>query len=72
MELFPQVFSGFTGELGILSNLEFFAKIVKNEKPFTIFVKISILDVWQGPEYACELASQVMDASFLNQFEYQR
>ena len=52
--------------------MELFAKIVKNEKPFTIFAKISILDVWQGPEYACELASQFMDASFLNQFEYQR
>ena len=40
--------------------------------PFTIFVKTSILDVWQGSEYASELASKVTDVSFLNQFEYQR
>ena len=39
--------------------MEFFTKIVKNEKPFTIFVKTSILDVWQGSEYASELASKV-------------
>ena len=30
--------------------MEPFAKIVKNEKPFTSFVKTSILDVWQGSE----------------------
>ena len=53
--------------------MEVFAKIVKNEKPLTIFVKISILDVWQGSECASELASKVTDMiSFLNQFEYQR
>ena len=52
--------------------MEFFAKIVKNEKPFTIFVKIFILDDWQGYEYASELASKVTDVAFLNQFEYQR
>ena len=52
--------------------MELFAKIVKNENPFTIFVKTSILDVWQGSEYASELASKVKDVSFLNQFEYQR
>ena len=50
--------------------MELFAKIVKNEKPFTIFVKTSILDVWQGSEYASELASKVTDVSFLKQFEY--
>ena len=54
------------------SKLEHFTKIVKNEKPFTIFVKTSILDVWQGSEYASELASKVTDVSFLKQFEYQR
>ena len=48
--------------------MELFAKIVKNEKPFTIFVKTSILDVWQGSEYA----SKVTEVSFLNEFEYQR
>ena len=52
--------------------MELFAKIVKNEKPFTIFVKTSILDVWQGSEYASELASKVTDVLFLKQFEYQR
>ena len=39
------------------SKMELFAKIVKNEKQFTIFVKIFILDVWQGSEYASESAS---------------
>ena len=39
--------------------MEVFAKIVKNEKPLTIFVKISVLDVWQGSECASELASKV-------------
>ena len=52
--------------------MELFAKIIKNEKPFTIFAKTSILDVWQGPEYASELASKVKDVSLLNQFRYQR
>ena len=52
--------------------MEFFVKIVKNEKPFTIFVEASILDIWQSPEYASELASKVTDVSCLNQFEYQR
>ena len=52
--------------------MKLFAKIVKNEKPFTVFVKKSILDVWQGSEYASELASKIMDVSFLYQFEYQR
>ena len=39
---------------------------------FTICAKTSILDVWQGSEYAPELASKVKDVSFLIQFEYQR
>ena len=51
--------------------MKLFAKIVTKEKPFTIFVKASILDVWQGSEYASELASKVTDVSFLNQFEFQ-
>ena len=49
-----------------------FCKNVKNEKPFTIFAKTSILDVWQGSEYASELASKVKAVSFLNQFKYQK
>ena len=52
--------------------MELFAKIVKKEKPFTIFVQTSILDIWQGSEYASELASKNTDVSFLKQFEYQR
>ena len=52
--------------------MELIAKIVKNEKPFTIFVKTSILDIWQASEYASELAFNVTDVSFLKQFEYQR
>ena len=52
--------------------MEVFAKIIKNEKPFSIFAKSSILNVWQGIEYASELASKVKDVSFLNQFKYQR
>ena len=44
--------------------MELFIKIVvKKEKPFTIFVKTSILDIWQGSEYASELASKVPDVS---------
>ena len=41
------------------SKMELFVKIVKKERPFTIFVKTSILDVWQGSEYASELTSKV-------------
>ena len=52
--------------------LEVFAKIVKNEKPFTVFVKPSFLDVWQGSEYGSELAFKVTGVPFLNQFQYQR
>ena len=74
MELFLQDFLGLQGnsESCQTSKIELFAKKAKNEKPFTIFVKSSILDVWQGSEYASELASRVTDISFLKQFEYQR
>ena len=34
------------------SKVDSFLKIVNGWKPFTIFVKRSILDVWQGFEYA--------------------
>ena len=46
--------------------MKIFTKIFKNEKPFTIFVETSILDVWQGFEYASELSSKVKDVPFLN------
>ena len=73
MELSRKAFLGLLGnsEFCQISNTELFAKIVKNEKPFTIFVKTSILDVTQGSKYASELASEVTDVSFLNQFECQ-
>ena len=32
----------------------------------------SILDSWQDSEYASELDSKVKNASFSNQFEFQR
>ena len=48
------------------SKMQLFAKIVKNEKAFTIFVKSSIFHVWQGSGYASELASTVRGVSFLN------
>ena len=51
--------------------MELYAKIVKNEMSFTIFAKTSILDFWQGSQYASELASKVKNVSFLNQFKYQ-
>ena len=41
------------------SKMELFVKIVKKGRPFTIFVKTSIFDVWQGFEYASELTSKV-------------
>ena len=50
--------------------MELFVKIVKNEKPFTIFAKTSILDVWQDSEYAFELAFKVKETSFLNRSKY--
>ena len=52
--------------------MEFLAKMVKNEKSFTISVKKTILDVWQSSGYAFELASKVTDVSFFKQFEYQK
>ena len=34
------------------SKMEYFAKIVNCHKPLTIFTKCSILDIWEGFEYA--------------------
>ena len=67
MEHFPQVVTGFRRKPRILPNMEqkmdtkieLFAEIVKNLKPFTTLAKTTILDVWQGFEYASELASKV-------------
>ena len=46
--------------------MKLFVKIIKNEKPFTIFVKSSISDVSQGSGYASELAFKIKGVSFLN------
>ena len=35
------------------SKMERFARVVNAFKPLTIFAERSILDVWQGSEYAC-------------------
>ena len=47
--------------------MEFLAEIINRWKPFTFFVKHSILDVWQGSEYASvicySLFVRVEDAS---------
>ena len=68
MELFARVVAGFRGELRISpTKMKLFAKIVENEKPFTIFPKTSVLDAWQGSGYASELPSKVKDVSFLTQ-----
>ena len=41
MEFFPQVVTGFRGKLFChISKMKLFAKIIKNEKRFTIFAKI--------------------------------
>ena len=74
MGLFPQVVIGFRGELRILPYLQDGASCKNSQKRKAVryFPKTSILDVWQGSEYASELGSKVKDVSFLNQFKYQR
>ena len=54
--LVREAVTGFIGELRILptSKMELYA----------FCAKASILDVWQGCEYASELASKVKDVSF--------
>ena len=37
------------------SKIELFTKILISLKPWTIFAKSSILDLWQGYEYAFDL-----------------
>ena len=50
-----------------------FAKIkTKSRSRFPQKPQTSILDVWQGSEYASELASKFKDVWVLNQFEDQR
>ena len=41
--------------------MEYFAEIVRGFYPFTIFVKRSILDIWQGFEYASDCSPQMSD-----------
>ena len=35
--------------------MQYFAKIVDDQNPSTIFAKSSILDAWRGSEYASDL-----------------
>ena len=44
----------------------------KKLKAVPYFSKNCILDVWQGSEYATELAFKVKDVSKSNQFEHQK
>ena len=37
--------------------MELFSKIVEGYKPLTMFAKWSILDIWQGSEYASEFSN---------------
>ena len=74
MELFPQVVTGFRGELRILPYIwdEAFSKNSQKRKSVHYFAKSSISDICQVSENASKLASKVKDVSFLNQFKYQR
>ena len=40
------------------SKMKLFATTVKSWKPISIYAKTSTVDVWQGSEYASELASK--------------
>ena len=42
--------------------MQLLAKIINSFQPLTIFATVTILDVWQGSEYACE---QQVGTSFL-------
>ena len=55
MVLKIMILQNFTEEhskLSQTSKMEHFAKIVKGEKPLTIFTTSFILDVYLGPEFA--------------------
>ena len=52
------------------SNMELFAKIVNEWKLLTIFEKNSILDVWQGSEYASAQCKVNCLAKFWYMLEY--
>ena len=43
------------------SKMDSFAKIVNGVQPLIIFAKHSILDVWQGSEYASEVFRIIND-----------
>ena len=80
VNIFAKLINGYKGEFIILSNIwngAFFASLYGLKRRIQKFVefliinaKSSILDVWQGSEYASEVASK--DVSFLNQFGYHR
>ena len=75
MELFPPVFSGFRGELRILSNTQRRSHLQEQPKTksLSLFLqKKPIPDVCQNPKYASELAPKVTNVLFLNHIKYQR
>ena len=45
-----------------ISKMELFEKLVNGFQLLTIFIKSSILDVWQGSEYASELEHEHFEA----------
>ena len=49
------------------SKMSLSKKIVENKNSFTIFAKTSISDLWQGSEYASELASKNQGLANINQ-----
>ena len=67
---FREVVTGFRGELRILPNISDGAFCKNDQKLKAVHYCANTLGVWQGSEYASELASKVRDVSFLNQFEY--
>ena len=67
---FEKIVNFYKGKFKTLPNIWDGAFWRNSQNPFTIFAKISMLDIWQGSGYAFELASDVEDVSFLNQFEY--
>ena len=74
MELFPQVFTGFRGELRILSNIydEAFCKNSQKQKAVLYFCKNLHPECLPRFRNASELAFKVKGVSFLNQLKYQR
>ena len=52
-----------------ISKIKSFEKIINGSQPSTIFTKISILDVWQGSEYAFAKTSLRLSKHFVNRYK---